>query len=628
MEKITLIYDSQEESTVTDKIAPAFGDKLHKLLPFKRNDVISHELEHECCVVTYLSDESLAEVVAHALHRKWTLGFLPHPDMKEARQGYGIAADLFNAIEDINNLEQGVKADLLLCNGKPVFNSVVIGNGLSLISGSVARNPIQSKLEKFRNLFSHNELLKPKAFTITTGNKPALKTAALGVMAVLHGKSTIVSRLLLKDSYINDGRLHVLVLAPRSIMELVRFWISSTFNGKDEQRLPEFVGHIKTKSVLISSPVAMDFSQDNKLMSAKEIELSVSKDKLNIIPGRFLAVEERKSDAEEKFRVGTLPKGEAYLKEFTEEPLPVVYHASTHEFKDLFTVLRENARASSPYLTLMVISTMLATFGLYANSTPVIIGAMILAPLMAPIISLSMGVLRQDRKLTLQSIRTIGHGLLLGYLAAILLTWLTPLQALNEEISARIRPNLLDLGVAILSGVAGAYAHVREEVAKTLAGVAIAVALVPPLAVSGIGLGWGDWEVFLGALLLLMTNLAGIVLAGSVTFMLMGFSPLHLAKKGLLVSLLVVIIVSLPLGYGSFTMIRDHNIIRSLHNHKVNDITIRQVSVIRGGEPMTLRVTLVSENQIDNSDLEKVKSSISSLVGSEVELEALVMIRK
>jgi uncharacterized hydrophobic protein (TIGR00271 family) len=628
MEKITLIYDNREESTVVDKIVPAFGDKIHKLLPFQHNDVIGHELDHECCVVTYLSDEWLAEVVTIALHRKWTLGFLPHPDMKEARQGYGIAADLFESIEDINNFQKGVSADLLLCNGKPVFNSVVIGNSLSLMSGSVASDPIKSKIEKLKNLFGHNELLKPRAFTITTGNKPALKTAALGIVAVLHGKSTMVSRLLLKGSYINDGRLHVLVLAPRSIMELIRFWVSSTFSGKDGQRLPEFVGHIKTQSVLISSPVAMDFSQDNKLMSAKEIELRVSEDKLQIVPGRYLAVEKEKKDAVEKFRVGTLPRGEAYLQEFTDEPLPLVYHASTHEFKGLFTVLRENARPSSPYLTLMVISTMLATFGLYADSTPVIIGAMILAPLMAPIISLSMGALRQDRKLTLQSIRTIGYGLLLGYIAAILLSWLTPIQAMTDEISSRIRPNLLDLGVAILSGIAGAYAHVREEVAKTLAGVAIAVALVPPLAVSGIGLGWGDWEVFLGALLLLMTNLAGIVLAGSVTFMLMGFSPLHLAKKGLTVSLLVVIIVSLPLAYGSFTMIRDHNIIRSLSNHTVDDITIKQVSVLRGGDPMTLSVTLLSENQIDDADLEKVKASIASEIGREVELEALIMVRK
>lgn len=628
MEHITLIYDSAEEGTVLEEIVPALGEKVHKLLPFKHNEVISHEIEHACCVVTYLSDESLAEVVTIGLQKKWTLGFLPHPKMKEARQGYGIASSLTEAMEDIMKSGKGVSADLLLCNGKAVFNHVVIGNSLSMMSGSVSKNPLVSRFEKFRSIFKNPELLKPRPFTITTGNKAPLKTAALGIIAVLHGKSSLVSRILLRDSFINDGRLHVLVLAPRSVTELLRFSVTSAIDRSEKQRLPGFIGHIKTKSVLISSPEPMDFSQDDNLMSAKEIELSVSADKLLIIPGRHLGVERGMSDADEKFRVGTLPKGESYLQEFVKKPLPWVFHASTDEFKELFVVLRENAKASSPYLTLMVLSTMLATFGLFANSSPVIIGAMILAPLMSPIISLSMGVLRQERKLTLKSVRTIGYGLLLGYIAALVLTWLSPLQNMNDEIAARIRPNLLDLGVAIVSGIAGAYAHAREEVAKTLAGVAIAVALVPPLAVSGIGLGWGDWQVFTGALLLLMTNLAGIVLAASFTFLLLGFSPLHLAKKGLMLSLLVVLVVSLPLGYGSFTMIRDHKIMRSLNSYKVDDITIKRVSVIRGGKPMTLGVTLVSGNPIDTEDLEKVKAAISSKIGAEVQLEALIMVRK
>ena len=124
-----------------------------------------------------------------------------------------------------------------------------------------------------------------------------------------------------------------------------------------------------------------------------------------------------------------------------------------------------------------------------------------------------MGLLRQDGQLIRYSLKSIGLGLLLGYLCAILITWMTPLTTVNLQILARVRPNLLDLGIAVGSGIAGAYAHSKKEVAKTLAGVAIAVALVPPLAVSGIGIGWMNWGVFSGALLLLVTNLAGMVLA-------------------------------------------------------------------------------------------------------------------
>lgn len=139
-----------------------------------------------------------------------------------------------------------------------------------------------------------------------------------------------------------------------------------------------------------------------------------------------------------------------------------------------------------------------------------------------------------------------------------------PLHHVTGEIAARLNPNLLDIGVALVSGVAGAYAHAREEAARSLAGVAIAVALVPPLAVSGIGLGWGEWAVFQKSFLLFLTNLFGIVLAGNLTFLLLGFGPFRLAQRGLLTALALVGVVSLPLGVGFSRMIEQNAIVRAL----------------------------------------------------------------
>ncbi|AKD04468.1 DUF389 domain-containing protein [Pontibacter korlensis] len=625
MNTLTLIYDPLEEQTVHEKILPAFR---HLTIEPVAYSLSKKTIVPDCSFITYLSDEMLSEIVMLAADKNCTISLLPHPLMKEARQGFGIAANLVQAIEDIENAEKSIKADLLICNGRPVFNKVVIGDSLSLISGSVAQNSLVSALEKISRLFKKQQKYIPQAFSITADNKPQLKTAALGIIAVLHGKSNLLSRQLLKDSYINDGRMHSLILAPKSMPQLVRFYIKSVFDNDKASKLPSFIGHIKAKAMTIESAAPIDYAQDNYLMCAKGIELLVLEDAFNIIPGRHLLVEAQAGEPTEVFRVNRLPKGEAYLQELVAKPLPWVYHASTDEFRDLFITLRENARATSPFLTLMVLSTMLATLGLFSNSSPVIIGAMILAPLMAPIISMSMGVLRQERKLIYGSAKTIGLGLLLSYLAAIFLTLIMPLQTMNSEIISRIRPNLLDLGVAIFSGVAGAYAHARKEVAKTLAGVAIAVALVPPLSVSGIGIGWGEWEVFSGALLLFTTNLTGIILAGSCTFMILGFSPFHLARKGLIISLFVVIMISFPLGFGFFKMVRENNVMRSLNNHKVEDITVREVSVVRGGNPMLLNVRLVSPNAINEADLEKVKESISSKVGREVQLEITVSMER
>lgn len=618
-----LIYDQLEEETVKNKIVPEFGASVKELISFKQDDTDCSLIEDESFVVTYLNDQRIAEIIATASLKKWTLAFLPHPGMIEVRTGYGISGSLYEAIEDIRNAEKTIKADLLLCNGRPVFNKVVVGNSLSLMAGSVSKNFFLSRLEKIKSFFKSFQSHIPREFTITAENKPPLHTAALGIVVVSHGKSSIFSRRILKGSFINDGRLHSLILAPNSLVDILSYYMSSIFE-RGNGRLPSFIGHIKSSQITISSPAPMDFSHDNQLLSAKEIELLVSSEKLMIVPGRYLSVDKEAGEAKDKFRVDTLPKGDAYIRDLTTQPLSWVSHASTEEFKELFLILRENARATSSYLMLMVLSTLLASFGLYADSSPVIIGAMILAPLMSPIISLSMGVVRQDKKLIFRSGKTIAFSLVVGYLAAILVTLLTPFQHLNAEISARIRPNLLDLGVAIVSGIAGAYAHAREEVAKTLAGVAIAVALVPPLAVSGIGLGWGDLEVFVGALLLFLTNLAGIVLAGIITFLFLGFSPFHLARKGLMIALLIVGLVSLPLGYGSLAMVRSYNVIRSLNNHQVDDILIKNVSVIRNSNPLTLSVTLLSDNPVTPQDLEKVKKSIADQVEQEVVLEVLI----
>ncbi|MCC5915947.1 MAG: TIGR00341 family protein [Cryomorphaceae bacterium] len=322
-----------------------------------------------------------------------------------------------------------------------------------------------------------------------------------------------------------------------------------------------------------------------------------------------------------------MPRGET-VSELTRGPLPFILHASTEEFKELFQVLRENATPKASYLVLMVLSTILATFGLFANSAPVVIGAMILAPLMSPIISLSMGTLRQDKGLIINSIYTIASGLGLAFLCSVLITLLTPLNAPNAEILSRTSPNLLDLGIAVFSGVAGAYAHAREEVAKTLAGVAIAVALVPPLAVAGIGLGWFDGGIFFGATLLLLTNLAGMVLAGAFTFLLLGFSPFRLAQRGLLISAAIVLLLSIPLGLGFYKMVYESNVVERIESWERDDkIQIKDVQML-GLNPLTISVRLISDHTLSDSEIDKIKEEIEERLGKKVSLEVNVTVKR
>jgi uncharacterized hydrophobic protein (TIGR00271 family) len=217
-------------------------------------------------------------------------------------------------------------------------------------------------------------------------------------------------------------------------------------------------------------------------------------------------------------------------------------------------------------MILLILSTMIATFGLFINSSSVVIGAMLLAPLMQPIVSFSMGVLRQDSDLEFNGAKTILWAVLAVILTAAIISLFTPIERLTVEMSGLLSPTILDLFVAIVSGAAAAYAKSNEKIIGSLAGVAIAVALVPPLAVAGIGLGWADWHMFSMAFLLFVTNLVGIVLSAAFTFTLLGFSPLKIAQKGIMIWMAIAALVAIPL-YNSFeTMKEDIEIQRRLAN--------------------------------------------------------------
>lgn len=629
MKSITLIFDDNYGEEVEKKIIPLFGNNLKIILPFDKAK--KFEFNERDFLVFFISDQQFRDIIEKIEEKHCKIGFLPHPEMSELSQGFGLSPNLELVVENILESDETLEMDILYANDLPVFNSMVIGDTFSLLqSGDFGEKGVKKLFFRIKRFLKSLKNARLHGFSLNwstdTGKKREnhLETAALGMVVVQQGRSSILSKKLLQESDPNDGMMNCLILAPKSIWEIFKFGFFNLFKSKNTRRLPDYVAHLKTDKIFISSQEKIDFTIDDILVSSREIELEVKPKLLRIVPGRQFK-RSKSSNVNRIFKIGNLPQGEL-RNELLQRNLPFTNHASTDEFKWLFTGLRENSQLNSSYLVLMVISTVIATFGLFGDSSPVIIGAMILAPLMAPIISFSMGVLRQDEKLIKDSFRTILFGLAVGYAFAVIITWLTPLNTMNEEILARIRPNLLDLGIAAASGIAGAYAHAKKEIAKTLAGVAIAVALVPPLAVSGIGFAWGDWSVFWGALLLLGTNLAGMVLAAALTFMILGFSPFRLAQKGLLISLFFVLIISAPLGFGFSKMVKENKIIQSLSGREIPQGILRDIDVIQV-VPMRLSLTIVSENPLDREELNEIKAAVQEIIGDEIELELTVAIK-
>ncbi|WP_040464521.1 DUF389 domain-containing protein [Erythrobacter sp. NAP1] len=183
---------------------------------------------------------------------------------------------------------------------------------------------------------------------------------------------------------------------------------------------------------------------------------------------------------------------------------------------------RAECALSERYLFMTAMSAGIAVLGLLLSSPAVVIGAMLLSPLMDPIMGLGFALAIGDYAWLKKSARSLAYGTLMAIGLTALLVYMSPIQTITPEIAARTQPNLFDLFVALFSALAGAYAMIRGR-EGTIVGVAIATALMPPLATVGFGLATWNWTVFSGALLLYVTNLITIALTALAMARLYGF---------------------------------------------------------------------------------------------------------
>lgn len=626
MDQLIFVYDNQLDREEIDKCLEYFDPKPKKEVSFDQLDLAS--VTESEVLVCLISDSQLKELIAQVVDKEIPIALLPHPDLDHGQKGFGINKNLEKAVEEIQEEKEIGSIDLMLVNDEVVLNSLVIGESLSVLYGDKVPGffeGLKNRFSQFLKLFRRVKLQSIEiSFPEKEEESKTIDTAAMGVLAVANCQSNVIFRRIIQDSGINDQLIHVLILAPKSLISIIRFGLQNLFFPIKGNKLPRFVGYASAEEIQLKTEQEISYAVDGEEKSGKEINIKVQENPVKILLGKQVR-ESEESNGKETQNLKTLPTG-SLRDELTRGYLPWVRHATSEEFKDLFKLLRENSQTTGSYLILMVLSTMIATFGLFGDSSPVVIGAMILAPLMAPIISLAMGMLRQDDLLIKNSLVTIFWGVLLGLIFSMIITWMTPLEILNDQILARIRPNLLDLGVAVASGMAGAYAYSKEEIAKTLAGVAISVALVPPLAVAGIGLGWQDWNVFLGALLLLGTNLAGIVVAAALTFLTLGFSAFRLAKKGLIISLILLAVIATPLALSFTKMVNENRIIQELSGQEIPHGLLRNVKVVNM-QPLRLAVTILSEKELNDSDFGEIKDEIEDKIGKPIELELTLGIR-
>jgi uncharacterized hydrophobic protein (TIGR00271 family) len=233
------------------------------------------------------------------------------------------------------------------------------------------------------------------------------------------------------------------------------------------------------------------------------------------------------------------------------------------------------------YLILIISSCAIATFGLLANSTAVIIGAMIIAPLMLPIRGLAFGALTGNGMLFRRGLVAVIVGTGLAVILAWILGKLVGISNFGSEMLARSEPTLLDLGIAVAAGAISGYAKMQPKVSGSLAGTAIAVALMPPVCVIGLGLSQANWNLSQGAALLYLTNLLGITLSCILTFLLAGYATFRRARKALLSILTFTAILVIPLGFSFVRLVRQAQLENSLRQALLNrTVTFQRLDLL------------------------------------------------
>ncbi|MGD1899897.1 MAG: TIGR00341 family protein [Phormidesmis sp.] len=272
--------------------------------------------------------------------------------------------------------------------------------------------------------------------------------------------------------------------------------------------------------------------------------------------------------------------------------------------------LWKGADPSLSYYIMLFLSGVIAALGLLAGSTAAIIGAMIVAPLMGPIVAMAFAITMGNRRLLKQSGLSVLTGSLMTILTAYLITKLLGISSMNPEILQRTQPTLIDLAIGLAAGAAGSFAKTRREIADALPGVAIAVALVPPLSVIGIGIALESQTVSVGSTLLFLTNLGGIILSGGLVFIWQDYGSVRRAKKGLAASTIVVVLLGIPLGLSLRELIieeRTRGLVSQLvrvETYTFRDVDIRQLSVDSSNNQLRVNLEVaapdndISEHQI------------------------------
>ncbi|MGB3185814.1 MAG: DUF389 domain-containing protein [Ornithinimicrobium sp.] len=310
----------------------------------------------------------------------------------------------------------------------------------------------------------------------------------------------------------------------------------------------------------------------------------------------------------------------------------------------VFMTAGDKTRNLSAFWVLLTLSAVIATAGVIADSTATVIGAMIVAPLMTPILGTALSIVLARRAALRRSLTLVVGGALVVIAVGYLLGLIVPFDVTNAQVSGRVSPGLIDLVAAVATGLVGAFALLRSEVSDTLPGVAIAISLVPPLAVVGLTAEAGAWDQSFGALVLFTTNVVAIIATGTLLLLLAGVRDIA-KESGVDVGILrgrtlavvgsMLILVSVPLAVTSVNVITQHVIQQKAYAvadewAKEEDWVITDVAVNPTLGSYTLAIRAIGRppeadhdnlrQRLDDAGYENLEVDMTLIFGGQVDL--------
>jgi len=309
------------------------------------------------------------------------------------------------------------------------------------------------------------------------------------------------------------------------------------------------------------------------------------------------------------------------IKEIPEEKIKEIkkyispFHINKERQSKVYREIKENAKGDFDYFVLTIFSAIIITLGLIVDSSAVVIGGMLLAPLVWPVLALSLAIIKGRSGLLQSSVSTLLKSTVVILLISFVLGFISPDYALKgSEFISRTSPTIFELFIALAAGFVGAFVITYPKIGAAIAGVVVAAALVPPIAVMGLSVAHGNLEMAGGAFILYLSNLIAVTFSASILFLISKFkgpsteTGQDKRKSNIRWALIFLILMAIPLLLITSEAIKEkkqQSIIRNAVSAVISEAVITDVVVEDKEEILTVYVTIqysdeLSEKQVDD----------------------------